>query len=220
MQPVIDRLTVSDLHNHDVRKRINASSTLYFPPKEFQPLNDFGHELLALGKTTKEQLEHAVFPQLPIYQLVGKSSIPGAYTEYAKKAIAALTSRTISPQYQAYCASPAMQKAVEQISLSLDTLETYLHSPVSFAESISGLKDAERTALASGDFLQIDTVMKSESLDVVSSCTTPDCRFPMILTTVHRESVYEPTPPITALPYRLEEGKVLLRIMESFGHVC
>jgi len=172
MQPVIDRLTVCDLYTPGVRERITPSSTLYFPPKESKVLSSFANELIALGKTTKEQLENGVFPQQPLYQLVGTNPIPSAYTEYAKSAITALANRTISTRYPAYCASPAMQKAIEDISLNLDILEIYLRSPASFAESISGLKDVERAALASGDFSQIDTAMKGGSFLAVSSRVT------------------------------------------------
>jgi len=166
---VLDHLTVGDLYNPGVRKRITSSSTLYFPPKELKTLNSYARELVAQGKTTEEQLENAVFPQHPLYQLVGENQIHGAYTEYAKKAISALASRTISTRYSAYGASPAMQKAIEQITLNLDVLGTYLHSPASFAGTISGLKDVERAALASGDFSQINAAMKSGNLDAVSS---------------------------------------------------
>ena len=166
MQPVIDRLTVGDLHNPDVRKRITPSSTLYFPPKELKPLNSFARELIARGKTTEQQLANAVFPEYPHYDLAGKNPLDSAYTEYSKKAIAALAGRTISPRYLAHSASPAMQRAVEEIALSLDTREIYLRSPATFAGSISGLRDVEREALASGDFFQIDAAMKCESLDI------------------------------------------------------
>ncbi|KAK6340594.1 hypothetical protein TWF696_008920 [Orbilia brochopaga] len=165
MQPVIDRLIVDDLRKPEVRKRITSASTLYFPPKEMLPLNEFACELVARGKTSEEQLKHALFPNRPLYQVVGEDSIEGAYSDHAKGVIAATSNRKVSPKYPIYRASPAMQKTVEQIYLENDVRADYLQSPASFAVSISNLTDLETAALASGDFTKVYAAMKSGNLD-------------------------------------------------------
>ncbi|KAK6511613.1 hypothetical protein TWF481_000528 [Arthrobotrys musiformis] len=168
MQPIIDRLVVGDLQKPEVRQRITSASTLYFPPKEIPPLNEFARRLLDQKVTSREQFQHAVFPGRPLYQLIGETLPPEAYSEHAQKVIAALPQREISPRCPIYRASDAMQTTVEEIYTKIKIREEYLASPASFAARISsGLNEAERTALASGDFSQIDAVMKSGDLDKV-----------------------------------------------------
>ncbi|KAK6529513.1 hypothetical protein TWF281_008684 [Arthrobotrys megalospora] len=166
MSPIIEHLTIADLRKPEVRKRITSASTLYFPPTETPPLNEFARHLLADGVTSKEQFQHAIFPGRPLYQLVGKTLPPEAYSENAQKAVAALPDRKISPRCPVYCASPAMQTAVEQIYLKRDALGEYLASPASFVpDSVAGLKAIEKAALESGVFTQIEAVMKTKDLD-------------------------------------------------------
>ncbi|KAJ6258203.1 hypothetical protein Dda_7122 [Drechslerella dactyloides] len=167
MQPVIDRLTIDDLRKPEIRKRITSASTLYFPPKELLPPNKFARELIAQGKTGEEQLTRAAFPNRPLYQLVGGSSIPDAYSEHATKVIAAIPNRKISPNYPLYRASPAMQGAIEQIYLRSDIRQDYLRSPASFTAGVSALTEIETTALASGEFSKVDAAMKSGNLDEI-----------------------------------------------------
>lgn len=167
MEPVIDRLTIGDLYKPEVRKRISYITTFYFPPKDSPPLTNYVQDLQAQGQLTEEQYENSMFPRKPLYQLVGTDPLPEAYTEYAKKAIAGLASRKISSRYRAYSASPAMQRAVENISLNLDTREVYFRDKEAFAKSIEGLKDEEREALASGDFVRISSAMKNGQVDSV-----------------------------------------------------
>lgn len=164
MKSVIDRLTIGDLYKPEVRERVTSTSTFYFPPKEQLPFSDYVREVVAQGEATEEQLENMLFPIHPLYQLVGSDPLPAAYTEYAKKAIAALPNQTVSSMFRA---SPAMQKAMERISLSSEVLETYLRDPVTHAMGIEGLTDAEREALASGDFWQINAVMSASQLYTV-----------------------------------------------------
>ncbi|KAK6335014.1 hypothetical protein TWF718_010456 [Orbilia javanica] len=165
-QPVIDRLTIGGLRTPEVRKRITSASTLYFPPKDILPLNKFATQILDEGITTNEQFQHAIFPGRPLYQLVGQTLPPEAYSERAQKAISALPGRKVSPRYPVYRASSTMQTAIEDIYLKEKARADYLTSPASFTASLEpGLKDAEKIALESGDFAQIDAVMKSGNLD-------------------------------------------------------
>ena len=169
MDSVIDRLTIGDLYKPEVRKRVTSTSTFYFPPKDSEqlPFSDYVREVVARGEATEEQLENMLFPIQPLYQLVGSDPLPAAYTEYAKKAIAALHNRTVSAMFRA---SLPMQKAMERISLSSEVLETYLRDPVTHAMGIEGLAVAEREALASGDFWQINAVMSDSQLYTVRIC--------------------------------------------------
>ncbi|KAF3905926.1 hypothetical protein ABW21_db0200775 [Orbilia brochopaga] len=168
MQPIIDQLTVGCLRKPEVRKRITSSSTLYFPPKELLPLNEFASELVNRGKASHEQLKRAMFPGRPLYQIVGKDCITEAYSDYEKKVIAGIPNRKISKHYRVYRASVAMQRAIEQVYFQSDIREEYLRSPSSFAAGIPGLTDSEARALASGDFPKINSTMKSGNLDEVS----------------------------------------------------
>ncbi|KAK6354057.1 hypothetical protein TWF730_008475 [Orbilia blumenaviensis] len=166
MQPVIEHFTVGDLFKPDIRKRVTSASTLYFPPKDALQLNKFANQLLDQGVITKEQLQHAMFPGRPLYQLAGGALPPEAYSDHAQRVVATLTDHKASPRCPVYRASSTMQATLEEIYLKSQLREKYLISPASFAELLdSSLEDTERMALASGNYVEIEAAMKSGDLD-------------------------------------------------------
>jgi hypothetical protein len=98
------------------------------------------------------------FPAFPFNQSLAPVLSP--YGPEEIKAITVLKDHTKPAEYRPYSASPAMQKAVESLSLNLHVTKAYQASPSAFAASIQGLDHHETQALASRNPHRIHAAMR------------------------------------------------------------
>jgi hypothetical protein len=166
-KPSITKYTVSELYNAEALRNISSISTFYIPPKEFLPLAPYAEKLVFGGhkQAVAVSRDVQVFPALG--PTISFGPVPPAYGPAETKAIAAIKTHTVPPQYKLYSASPAMQKAVESLSLSLKALKRYQASPSIFAASTQGLNPHEQRALASGSPAKISAVMRGDFDEVI-----------------------------------------------------
>lgn len=159
-EPIIKRYTIEDLYKAEVQATITGATTFYLPPKTLLPITPAGEKFM-FGDDKNLKLAGNVAPIYPPFPF-NESLTPvlPPYGPEEMKVIAALKHHTMPVGYRPYVASPAMQKAVERLSLSINTIKEYQASPSTFAASIQGLDRHETQALASGNAHRIDAAMR------------------------------------------------------------
>ncbi|KAE9376382.1 hypothetical protein N431DRAFT_462219 [Stipitochalara longipes BDJ] len=159
----IGRHIVSDLRKAEVQESVTGASTFYIPPKTVLQVTPQGAKLVSESDELPTYLSKdvPVFPPFPFNQSL--APIAPAYSSAERKAIEELDNHITPLEYRKYNASSAMQKTVESISFSLDTIKKFRESPSAFASSIEELEPHEIDALSTGSGERIDAAMQGNA---------------------------------------------------------
>nr|P9WEN1.1 RecName: Full=Methyltransferase/ribosomally synthesized cyclic peptide gymnopeptides precursor gymMA1; AltName: Full=Gymnopeptides biosynthesis cluster protein MA1; Contains: RecName: Full=N-methyltranferase gymM1; Contains: RecName: Full=Ribosomally synthesized cyclic gymnopeptides core peptide; Contains: RecName: Full=Follower peptide; Flags: Precursor [Gymnopus fusipes] len=172
--PVIDKLTISQLRDTEVAKRVSGISTFYIPPKELKdPSMDIMRrlELLAADQVPDKQWHF-----YPTNQWAPSAPNVVPYGPIEQAAIVQLGSHTIPEQFQPIATSKAMTDILTKLALDPKMLTEYKADRRAFAQSALELTVNERDALEMGTFWALRCAMKkmpSSFMDEVDANNLP-----------------------------------------------
>jgi len=157
--PLIDKLTISQLREPDVQKRINGISTFYIPPKGglLTSLDVVERlDILNPGQALEQRLH--VYPANQWTPSVSNSE---AYRLSDQTAIAELESHIVPEQYSPLATSNAMVDIMTKLALDPKLLAEYKVDRHAFAQSVQDLTSDERKALETGTQSAIHFAMRN-----------------------------------------------------------
>jgi hypothetical protein len=163
VEPIIERLTIAQLRQPEIAKRITGISTFYLPPKSMRPDNAAVASKLGFGvldnahnerDNVRNERDFVAFP----------AGVP--YGERELKAVAELESHAIPRNYRRTRTSQAMYDTLYDLATKPEELYAFKRVPRVFADGKSGLSPAERRALASRHGGHIWAAMKRNARDI------------------------------------------------------
>jgi precorrin-6B methylase 1 len=156
VEPIIERLTIAQLRQPEIAKRITGISTFYLPPKSLRPGNaavasKFGLRLR--NDNADSERDRVAFP----------AGHP--YGERELTAVAELEHHAIPRNYRRTRTSQAMYDTLYDLATKPEELYAFKRAPAVFVDGKSGLSSAERRALVSRHGGHIRLVMKRTARD-------------------------------------------------------
>ncbi|TFK23735.1 tetrapyrrole methylase [Coprinopsis marcescibilis] len=150
-EPVMERFTIGQLKLKENSDKIATISTFYLPPKAPSAKVSLNREFLRSLNIADSRDPMTPFPWNP-------TAAP--YGEREKKVILELESHVPPPGYRPLKKNSGLAQALEKLSLDTRALAAWKTDRKAYADSVSGLTDDERDALASGKHAQLSGALK------------------------------------------------------------
>lgn len=154
VEPTIDRFTIAQLLEPDVRRRVNEASTFYLPPKAARPIDAGMAAALGLAAADAEADTDPFQPSRALY------------TRRELDAVAELDSHRVPEEYRPARPSPELFGLIRDLALDPRLLERYEADPELVLRARPGLSDVERAAVLSGDRRWLRVVMQRSGSEV------------------------------------------------------
>jgi hypothetical protein len=165
---VMDKFTISQLHDPEVARRVTGISTFYLPPKELREPNVEMLKKLRLPVKLTD-IRHQFYPSNQWSPPKTDSDV-APYGPYEQAAISKLDGHTTPEQYSPLVASKAMIDLMTKLALDPRLLAEYKADPHAFVQAMPDLSDSERDALEKGTLWAVQGAMKDLStLDMKDS---------------------------------------------------
>jgi len=157
--PVIDKLTISQLRDPLIAKRVCGISTFYIPPKEIKDTSMNAVNRLKLDVSGQAQSHFRNFPPNK-WGPAGSIANVAPYGPKEQAVIAQLNNHTVPENFPPIDTSKAMTEVMTKLALDPNFLAEFKADQHAVAQSIPDLTPNEREALEKGSLWAVRNAMK------------------------------------------------------------